>query len=381
MTKKTPLLLLLLVGAFFIVSCAKEDAQPPPPPPVETMTLSAADVPVFSEWVGQTRGSVNTEIRARVEGFLDKVTFDEGRHITKGTVMYHIDPLEYIAYLNKAKGELAESQANLARATQDVVRYKPLVEQNAISREEYETSVQMERAATASVDAAQAAVQKARLDLGYCTVVAPISGLAGKTEVQIGNLVGRDGSTLLTTISKTDPIRVRFSLSERDLLDFRRRASVKDNSKAARQMDLFLVLADGSKYEYPGRLVLADNRVDARTGTLLLEAEFPNPEKLLQPGQFARVRSVTDMRTNVVVIPQRAVSELQGQARVVVLKDNKVMFRNIDLGPRVGSAYVVNSGLEVGETIIIEGLQRIREGIQVKATHKQVDIDSLVNRS
>ena len=367
-----------IVFAALFTGCAQEEAAAPPPPPVIAAEVVRADVPVYSEWVGQTRGSVNTDIRARVQGYLDAVEFEEGTFVSKGQLMYRINPIEYEAYLNRAKGELAQAEANLARATNDVVRYKPLVAENAISREEYETSLSLQKANEAAVRAARAAVEKARLDLSYCTVRAPISGLAGKTEVQMGNLVGRGDNTLLTTISKIDPIRVRFSLSERELLAFRRQSKRSE----ARSIDLQLVLADGSTYDQPGRLVLADNRIDPSTGTLLLEAEFPNPEKLLQPGQFGRVRAVTDLRRSAIIIPQRAVTELQGQARVVVMDhNNTVTFRSVVLGPRVGSGYVVEAGLEDGEQIVIEGLQRLRDSVVVAPSMTKIVPDSLVNRN
>ena len=367
-----------IVLSALVASCTTEEAAAPPPPPVIAAEVVRADVPVYSEWVGQTRGSVNTDIRARVQGYLDAVEFEEGTFVSKGQLMYRINPLEYEAYVNRAKGELAQAEANLARATNDVVRYKPLVAENAISREEYETSLSLQKANEAAVRAARAAVEKAQLDLSYCTVRAPISGLAGKTEVQMGNLVGRGDNTLLTTISRIDPIRVRFSLSERELLAFRRQSKRSE----ARSIDLQLVLADGSTYDHPGRLVLADNRIDPSTGTLLLEAEFPNPEKLLQPGQFGRIRAVTDLRRSAIIIPQRAVTELQGQARVVVMDHNKrVSFRNVTLGPRVGSGYVVEAGLEEGESVVVEGLQRLRDSIVVTPTMTQIDPDSLVNRN
>ena len=230
-----------------LIACEEEQAAAPPPPNVVTMKVSKHDVPVYSEWVGQTRGSVNTEIRARVQGYLDAVLFKEGLPVRKGQLMYRINPLEYQAYLDRAKGELAQAEADYARATADVVRYEPLVKENAISREEYETSVSIQKASKANVEASRAAVKKARLDLSYCTVTAPISGIAGKTEVQIGNLVGRGDNTLLTTIAKIDPIRVRFSLSERELLEFRRRYSRDE----PRSVSLRLILADGSMYDHP----------------------------------------------------------------------------------------------------------------------------------
>ncbi len=366
-----------LLVSFLLASCEKPHAPPPPPPVVKTMIVPRRTVPVAREWIGQTRGSVNVEIRARVEGFLKSVNFTEGSFVKAGDLLYVIDPAEYNARLGEARGRLAQHEANLARAHNDVVRYEPLVRENAISREEYETAVQYEKAQIAAVDAATSYVQKALLDLGYCSVKAPISGLAGKTEVQIGNLVGRGENTLLTTVSTIDPIRVRFSLSEQEVITFRRNTRGAD----PRSIELIMVLADGSVHPYAGRLVLADNAVDVNTGTLLLEAEFPNPDKFVRPGQFARVRAIVQKKQDAIVIPARAVSELQGQARVAVLgQKNVVSFRNVMLGPMVGNTYVVEAGLEPGEQIVVDGLQKVREGIPVKPQMVEISIDSLIAR-
>lgn len=364
-----------IASLLVLSACAHKEAPPPPPPVVKVMEVPKRTVPVVREWIGQTRGSVNVEIRARVQGYLKSVNYQEGSWVKAGELMYVIDPAEYQASLGEAKGRMAHAEANLARAKADVVRYEPLVRENAISREEYETAVSYEKATAAAVDAAQSAVQKARLDLGYCNVLSPIAGLAGKTEVQIGNLVGRGDNTLLTTVSKIDPIRVRFSLGEQELIAYRR----ETNGAQARDIELTLVLADGSVHPYKGRLVLADNSVDIRTGTLLLEAEFPNPSNFIRPGQFARIRAVVQKKVNAIIIPARAVTELQGIARVVILDaKNKATFRNVMLGEMVGNTYVVESGLEPGDRIVVDGLQRIREGITVNPEKVQLDIDSLI---
>lgn len=363
-----------------LVSCAPEEKPAPPPPVVTVMSVDQQTVPVYSEWIGQTRGSVNVEIRARVEGFLDKVVYQEGTAVRAGQVLYMIDPSKYQAALSQAQGLLSQSEANLGRATQDVVRYKPLVAENAISREEYETAVSIQKANEATVSAQRGTVQKARLDLGYCTVTSPIDGLAGKTEVQVGNLVGRGDNTLLTTVSKTDPIRVRFSLSEQELMKYRRK--LRETGASASDLELSMVLADGSTHPYKGKLVLADNAIDPATGTLLLEAEFPNPDKFIQPGQFARVRAAVQTKLNALLIPQRSVSELQGQARVAVVDSkNVVTFRGVMLGPRVGNAYVVEAGLKKGERIVVDGLQKIRDGIPVQPKPSPITLDSLVNKN
>lgn len=362
-----------------MTSCAPEDKPTPPPPVVTVMSVGQQTVPVYSEWVGQTRGSVNVEIRARVEGFLDKVAYIEGSFVRAGQVLYQIDPSKYQAALSQSQGMLYQSEANLGRATQDVVRYKPLVEENAISREEYETAVSIQKANEATVSAHRAAVQKSRLDLSYCTVTSPIDGLAGKTEVQVGNLVGRGDNTLLTTVSKIDPIRVRFSLSEQELLRYRRQ--MKETGAKAADLGLSMILSDGSVHPYQGKLVLADNAIDPSTGTLLLEAEFPNPENFIRPGQFARVRAAVQRKDNALLVPQRAITELQGQARVAVVNDkNVVNFRNVHLGPRVGNAYVVEVGLKKGERIVVDGLQKLREGIPVQPKPSTLTLDSLINK-
>lgn len=363
-----------------LVSCTPEEKPAPPPPIVTVMTVDQQTVPVYSEWIGQTRGSVNVEIRARVEGFLEKVVYQEGTTVRAGQVLYMIDPSKYQAALSQAQGLLAQSEANLGRATQDVVRYKPLVAENAISREEYETAVSIQKANEATVSAQRGTVQKARLDLGYCTVTSPIDGVAGKTEVQVGNLVGRGDNTLLTTVSKIDPIRVRFSLSEQELMRYRRK--LRETGASASDLELSMILADGSVHPHKGKLVLADNAIDPATGTLLLEAEFPNPEKFVQPGQFARVRAAVQTKLNALLIPQRSVSELQGQARVAVVDGkNVVTFRGVMLGPRVGNAYVVEAGLKKGERIIVDGLQKIRDGIPVQPKPSPITLDSLVNKN
>jgi len=362
-----------------LVSCTAEEKPAPPPPIVTVIAVGQQSVPVYSEWIGQTRGSQNVEIRARVEGFLERVAYQEGQFVQAGQVMYQIDPSKYRAALSQSQGMLSSAEANLGRATQDVVRYKPLVAENAISREEYETAVSIQRANEATVTAQRGTVEKSRLDLSYCTVTSPISGLAGKTEVQIGNLVGRGDNTLLTTVSKIDPIRVRFSLSEQELLRYRRR--LRESGAAATELELTMLLSDGSVHPYKGKLALADNAIDPATGTLLLEAEFPNPDQFLRPGQFARVRAAVQRKVDALLVPQRSITELQGQARVAVVDEkNKVTFRNVLLGPRVGNAYVVEVGLNKGERIVVDGLQKVREGLMVQPKPSTLTLDSLVNK-
>ena len=340
-----------------------------------TTLVTEQTVPVVSEWVGETVGSVTTEVRARVEGIVEQVVYTEGSRVVAGQVLYRIDPAIYVARQNQSMAELAKAESELARARADVERYKPLVEARALAREEYDNALAAQRAAEASVQAAKAVVQSRALEVDYATVRAPISGVAGRSQVQRGALVGRGDNTLLTTISAIHPMRVRFTMSEQQLLEFRRRHVDSD----ARSLTLQLVLSDGVVYEHPGRLLLADNAVDAATGTLLLEAEFPNPQGFLQPGLFARIRARTQRIDRAVVLPQRALAELQGQARVVVVSDsNVVSYRTVTVGARIGSAMIITSGLQTGDRVVIEGLQRIREGLQVAPTDSTLSIDTLL---
>lgn len=366
--------LLFVFCVFFLVSCEKKEvATAPPPPDVKVAVVLQKTVPIYVENVGETVGASDIEIRARVEGFLQSVNFQEGSFVKKGDLLYTIDPQPLRAALAQAQGRVAEAQAQLSKAHQDVARYKPLVEKNAISREEYETSVSAEQAATASVDAAKASAQDAQLNLGYTSVYSPIDGLVGKTQVKPGNLVGRGENTLLTVVSNVDSVHVRTSVSERDYLRLAR-AKGAVPKVADKSADAFeLVLADGSVYNHKGKLVFADRAVDPTTGTLGIEAEFPNPDHLLRPGQYTRVRAQIDQKKDAILVPQTAVQELQGTYSVAVVgADNKVSLRPVQASDRIGSLWLIDSGLKPGEKIIIEGLQKVRDGVTVNPTVVQI---------
>lgn len=365
-----------------LMGCETKVQGPPPAIPVSVITLEARDVPVYSEWVGQTRGGQEVEIRSRVEGYVDRVVYKEGTFVRRGQVMYIIDPLQYAANVNVAKGQLAEAEANLARAEQDVARYTPLVEQNAISRQEYETAVQMAKASRASVQAMRGSVQKAQVELGYCTVTSPIDGLAGSTTAQVGDLIGRLPASPLTTVSKLDPIRVRFSMSEVEWMRVIKKRRQQDSATRMRPIPLQLILADKSMHAHLGEASVIDNAIDPQTGTIMIEAIFPNPEGLVRPGQFARVRAALDQARGAIVVPQRAISELQGTQYVAVVdpKTNAVSMRPVVISHRVGATYVIEAGLNAGETIVYEGLQKVRDGAVVVPKRIAVSIDSLLTR-
>jgi membrane fusion protein (multidrug efflux system) len=369
MQKMTVPIRLVVASALALSACGKKEAPPPPPPEVKVATVLQKDVPIYVEAIGQTRGSTEIEVRARVEGFLQTVDFKEGNPVRKGQLLYTIDPRPFEAALAQAKGLLAESQAQLARAHQDVVRFEPLVAKNAISRQEYETAVAVERAAEAAVAAAKASAERAEIDLGYTKVVAPEDGLVGKTEVYPGTLVGRGQSTLLTHISQIGTIHVRFTIPERDYLYYaRRRQEAGRSGGDALNLPFELVLADSTLHPRPGRLVFVDRNVDPTTGTILMEAAFPNPGGIVRPGQYARVRAAVDLKKGAILVPQRAVSELQGIYNVAVVgADDSVEVRMVTPAQRIGNLWVMDAGLKAGDRVVVEGLQKVRSGMKVKA--------------
>ena len=346
--------------------CGKKEAPAPPPPDVKAATVLQKDVPIYVEAIGQTRGSTEIEVRARVEGFIQSVDFKEGNPVRKGQLLYTIDPRPLQATLAQAKGALAEADAQLARAKQDVVRYEPLVAKNAISRQEYDTAVVVQRAAEAAVEAAKATVERAQIDLGYTRVTAPEDGLVGKTEVYPGTLVGRGQSDLLTHISQIATIHVRFSVPERDYLYYARRNQER-GAKSAAPLPFELVLSDGSLHAKKGAIVFVDRNIDAATGTIMMEAAFPNPGAIVRPGQFARVRAAVDLKQGAILVPQRAVSELQGIYNVAVVGgDDTIELRMVKPAQRIGTLWVIDSGLKAGERVVVEGMQKVRSGVKVK---------------
>jgi len=342
-------------------------AAPPLPPEVLVADVIQRDVPVYLELVGQTQGFQDVEIRARVEGYLTNMSFQEGSLVRKGDLLYEIDRQPLEAILAQARADQATAEARLAKANNDVARYRPLVAKQAVSQRELDDAVSQQDAASSQVDAAKANVEKATLDLSYTRVTAPISGLIGATLVKAGNLVGRGESTLLTTISQIDPALFRVGITESDYLRVARRV-LDGGEKAGRQTDIQLTLSDGSVYPHPGKVNVIDRAVDPTTGTLGIQLQFPNPTLLLRPGQYGRARLLLDNRVGALLVPQRAVQELQNLYSVAVVDGSgKVSFRNVKVGPRVESLWVIEEGLTASDKVVVEGLQRIQDGMTVTA--------------
>jgi membrane fusion protein (multidrug efflux system) len=348
-----------------LLCVACDRGVPPPAAPIEVVVAPVVqrDVPVTSEWIGTTEGTVDAEIRAQVSGYLISRDYEEGRLVKSGELLFRIDPRPFQAALDQARGDLGRTQAALEKARLDVERYTPLVAEGAVSRQELDNSTQAKRAGEASVQAARAAVEKADLDLSFTEIRSPIDGIAGVAVAQIGNLVGPGDPNPLTTVSQVDPIRVSAPISEREYLAFARRSGALADAPEARDANLELVLADGSVHPERGRAIFAGREVDPRTGTILFKGEFPNPGNLLRPGQYARVRAVTEIKKGALLVPQRAVSELQGVQQVAVVgPDDKVELRVVQTGVRDGSLQVIEKGVAPGERVVVEGLQKVRDG-------------------
>jgi membrane fusion protein (multidrug efflux system) len=359
---------IVLASAALAAGCSEPPpAAPPPPPEVLVADVIQRDVPVYLELVGQTLGSQDVEIRARVEGYLTNMSFQEGSLVRRGDLLYEIDRLPLEAIVAQAKADQATAEARLAKANNDVARYRPLVAKQAVSQRELDDAVAEQDAARSQVDAARATVDKATLDLSYTRITAPISGLIGATLVKAGNLVGRGESTLLTTISQIDPALFRVGVTEADYLKIARR-NIDSGRQGGPQSGIRLTLADGTVYPHTGKVSVVDRAVDPTTGTLGIQLLFPNPEQLLRPGQYGRARALLDHKPGALLVQQRAVQELQNLYSVAVVDSSgKVAFKNVKVGPRVESLWVIEEGLTASDKVVVEGLQRIQDGMTVTA--------------
>jgi membrane fusion protein (multidrug efflux system) len=365
---------LLLFCSVFSSSCSEKKPQGSSETPVTVTPVIQKTIPQYVEYVAQTEAPVSVEIRARVEGFIQEIAFKEGSDVKEGDLLFVIDPKPYEEKLARAKGKVAEAEANYLRAHQDVERFRPLAKMKAIPQRDFDNAVALEQNATAGVEAAKADMHGAELDLGYCTIKSPVTGRIGSTPVRVGSLVGKGEPTLLATISNTDQIWVSFGISEVEYLQIRKkRAEKQAESKAETQggqpeYKIEMLLADGSIHPHPGKVNFADRTIDPKTGTLRVRVEFPNPQNILKPGQFARIRILMEEQPNALVVPERSVQEIQGTYSVMIVgADNKVVFRPVKPGLKFGGAWVMNEGVKAGEKVIVEGLQKVKEGMTVQA--------------
>ena len=362
-TRQLHALGVLIVALIICVGCSSNAEKPAPPPPGVTVTPAIQkDVPIRQEWVGTMLGNVDADIRPKVDGFLLSRLYTEGSYIEKGAPMFQLDKRQAQAAVEQAQGNLERARAFLGQAQIDVRRYTPLVAQRAISQAELDKALSSETAGKAGVDANQAVLDNAKLNLGWTTVTSPISGIAGVSKGQIGDLM--TPITVMTTISSVNPIYVDFNVAEQDYLRF-----VREKTGRSAGQDLELILGDGTVYPRRGHALFVNREVDSRTGTIQVRGEFSNPGNVMRPGQYARIRAVTELRKSAVLIPQQAVSELQGVYQVgVVSADNKVTIKTVKLGPQSGDMWVVESGLQAGDNVVIDGLQRIKTGMTVAPT-------------
>ena len=395
---------LMIVALLAAAACTKTKAtsQPPGPPEVEVAMVEQKDVPIYSEWIGTLDGLVNAEIKSQVTGYLLNKNYAEGSFVRKGQLMFEIDPRPFQAAVEQAKGDLAKAQGQLGQAealllqaeaqlaqmqanqgkTQlDVNRYTSLVKSGVVTQQDYDNAVQANLAAIAQVKAAEAgvktakagvesarsqikasaaAVKTAEIDLSFTRIVAPIDGIAGIATVQVGNLVNLNNpnSPPLTTVSTVDPIKVYFTAGEQDYQKYIKSSLI---SGARGKLELELILSDGTTYPQKGQFYAADRSVDQKTGSIKLAGLFPNPGNVLRPGEYGRVRAVTSLKEGALVVPQRAVTELQGRYSVAVVGgDNRVSIREVRVGDRVGSMWIIEEGLKVGESVVAEGTQKVR---------------------
>ena len=412
-----------ILVALIIAGRSNKPAQAAPrPPDVEVVRVEQKDVPVYSEWIGTTEGMVNADIKAQVTGYLLRQDYQEGSFVRKGQLLFEIDSRPFQALVNQAKGDLAKSEsqvqqaitqldqalaqlaqansqlmqaeANQRKAQLDVNKYRPLLEQKAVTQQDFDNADQANDAARAQVEVAksqikaatagvgtaksaitaakaqvessQAAVRTSELNLSFTRIISPIDGIAGIAQAQVGNLISTT-SAPLTTVSTVDPIKVFFTLSEQQYLAFNKRNLIEARRGASVvQIQLELILADGTNYPESGSFFFADRQVDQKTGAIRLAGIFPNPGNVLRPGQYGRVRAVTATKPAALLVPQRAVSELQGSYQVAVVGgDNKIEMRTVKVGDRSGSMWVIEDGLKDGETVVVEGIQRVKAGTTV----------------
>jgi membrane fusion protein (multidrug efflux system) len=360
-------LVVLLATVSTAVGCGKTIAAPATPgPEVEVASVVQKDVPIVSEWVATLDGYVNAQIQPQVTGYIIRQTYKEGSFVHKGQILFHIDPRPFQAVLDQANAQVAQAQAQLAKTAMDVDRDTPLAKERAIAQSQLDNDIQANRASRAAVKAAEAQVEQAQLNLEFTEVKSLVDGIAGIAQVQIGNLV--NPTTVLTSVSQINPIKAYFSISEQEYIHFADRINADTQKETPANGPPFeLILADGSVYPHKGTGLLANRQVDVSTGSIQIVCSFPNPQNFLRPGQFGRLRAAPEVRRGALLVPQKAVSELQGNYQIAVVgADDKVSIRAVIAGGRVGPMWIVEGGVKPGEQVVVEGLQKVQNGATVR---------------
>ena len=377
------ILLLATASLMQLFSC-KESAKPTlPPPDVEVTNVIVQDVPMIREFVGQAYGLQDIPIRARVDGFLEEINFVEGSRVEKGRVLYRIDAQPYKAEVASMQQKVAEALSYLTNADNELKRYRPLAEINAVSKSDLDAAIASREAAEASYEAAKANLELAEIKLSYTEIRSPINGLIGKTEARVGEYVGREPNpVILNTVSKTETIRVQFFLPETAYINLMRWVDMKDAERTPeereRRTTAELILADGSLYDQTGEVDFIDRNVDASTGTILVQTSFPNPRSILRPGMYAKVRLELTTEKGRTLVPQKCVTELQGQYSVYVVDDsNQVQVRKVEALEKIGDLWLIDKGLEPSDQVVLTGLQKVAAGVTVNPT--MVEFQSTTN--
>ena len=381
--KQRAVLGVILVGALIVLGCSRKPAQTAAPPPeVLVTTVQPQDVPRVLERVATLDGFINANINAQVQGYIVSRDYQEGSVVKKGDLLFHIDPRPFEAALAQAKGTLAKDQANQVKADADEKRALDLFKKKVISDQERDTAIAAADSSTANVEADQAAVQQAEINLSYTKIIAPIDGMVGFANNQVGDLVG-PSSGPLTTMSQVDPIKAVVTAGEGPFTDFvSRHPDATERNAYVKTLQFELILGNGEVYPQKGNFYALDRSLDVKTGSIRYYVTFPNAGNILRPGQFGKVRFVADMKKGAIVVPQEAVNELQGSFQVAVVgDDNKVSIRPVKMGERIGAMWEVTEGLKPGDKVVVQGIQKAREGAQVTMKEWTPPTDALVSKS
>jgi membrane fusion protein, multidrug efflux system len=365
MGPKSAVLAVVCLFAFILGGCQKQEQAPPPSPPdVEVTDVIQQNVPVYSEWVAQLNGPNNAQISPRVQGYLLRQTYRNGFFVKKGQLLYEIDPRPFVVSVDQSKAQVAEAEANLSQAVTNVTRDRPLVAQNAIAQKQLDTDLAAQAASQAAVDAAKASLAQAQLNLSWTKVYSPIDGIAGVSTAQVGNLVGT--TTNMTTISQVNPIWAYFNISETSFLSKASTFFDAISGKNVKSPTVEFIQSNGQTYPFTGKIIQVSRNISSETGTMQLAAEFPNKQAVLRPGGFGRIRFLTQMNQNALLVPQQAVIEVQSMYMVALVgPNNRAQFRPVQVGDKVGTNWVITKGLQPGDKVIVEGFMKVREGTPV----------------